>query len=122
MVETICAPACEDQVAQSLPGVIPPCAPACAPVEIVDADPPETIEGAVTRTVATGAGSVAAGAASVTIVNVGEAAGTVLGAAIEQTEHLTLNAYFDPALNQFVRLPEIAYDGTGTELSITRQA
>lgn len=86
-------------------------------------DPPiSTINGAVTRISATAADNVAAGAASVQITNVGVANGTVAGAPINPGETVTLRAYYDHATRQFVRLPQIAYDGTGTTLHIMRQA
>lgn len=84
--------------------------------------PWETIESVVTRLITSGAGVVAAGAASVTIVNTGAAPGIVQGAAFAPGEAMTISAYEDPTTRQFVRVPQITYNGAGTTLSVTRQA
>lgn len=91
-------------------------------VECAEDQPTTTINGTVIRNAFSAPGNVAAGAAGVLITNVGAAAGTVLGAPIAVGETISLSAYFDYATNQFVRLPVIAYDGTGTTLHVTRQA
>jgi hypothetical protein len=66
----------------------------------------------LTRTSA--AGTVAAGAISVSIYNAGIANGTVLGSTIKPGESLTWATYANDTL------AAIAYDGTGTELVITK--
>lgn len=63
---------------------------------------------------ATGAGTVAAGAISVSVYNAGMANGTVLGQTIKPGETLTWSTY------PVDTLAAVAYDGTGTELVITK--
>lgn len=75
----------------------------------------------LTRSAVTGAGSVAAGAYSVTIANVGSANGTVLGVAILPGQVLNFDTVADEANKVFELLPAIAYDGTGTTLHLTVQ-
>lgn len=78
--------------------------------------------GTLTMTVATANGNVAAGAASVTITNVGTADATVAGAALKPGQTITVNAYEDPVARQFVRVPAIAYTASATAiLHVTRQ-
>ena len=62
----------------------------------------------------TGAGTVAAGAESVTVYNAGVANGLVLGGAIKPGESFTWSVSTGDSL------AAIAYDGTGTELVITK--
>jgi hypothetical protein len=95
---------------------------AVAPANIVACPTWGTAQPAVTRVVSSAAGSVAAGMAGVTITNVGAAAGTVAGVAIAAGETVSWNAYSDPVTQNFNRLPAIAYNGTGTTLSIATQA
>jgi hypothetical protein len=64
---------------------------------------------------ATGAGSIAVSAFSVSVANVGNANGTVLGGIIKPGEILNFDA---GALNNFYTSGTFAYDGTGTELVI----
>lgn len=64
------------------------------------------------RIVATGAGSVAAGAYRVSVANVGAADGTVMGEAIKPQEDMVFGGDIRYLLG------EIDYDGTGTTLHI----
>lgn len=73
----------------------------------------------LTRTSTATSGTVAAGAYSVTIANVGGSDGTVLTVAIKPGQTLNFNAVADNAAQIFKKLPAIAYDGTGTTLLLT---
>lgn len=76
--------------------------------------------GALSRAVSSGVGSVATGAYSVKIRNVGAANGTVLGVVIEPDEEIRVNAFVNPVTKVLELVPAIAFDGTGTTLAITR--
>jgi hypothetical protein len=91
------------------PSAIVAC-PVEAPYSAVNANPSFT-------SVST-AGNTAAGLQSVTITNVGAAAGTVQGSAINVGESVSFSAYIDPVTRQFHRLAAIAYSGVGTTLHI----
>lgn len=73
----------------------------------------------VSRVNATGAGSVTGGALGVSITNVGNANGIVLGEDIYPNQSINLGAAYNNFNNTFYFLPAITYDGTGTTLSIT---
>lgn len=73
----------------------------------------------VTRLTATGAGNIAGGAYSVSILNTGGATGQVLGEDIVEGQSINLTAIYDNFNNVFKYLPAIDYDGSGTTLSIT---
>lgn len=60
------------------------------------------------------AGTVAAGAISVSVYNAGNANGTVLGQTIKPGESFTWSTYARDTL------AAVAYNGTGTELVITK--
>lgn len=86
--------------------------------------PDEPVDGvAVTDFVtiaSAGAGVVAAGFQKVTISNLGAGAATVHGNTLAVNQTITFEGYFDPVANEFKRLDEIPYDGSGgTTLSIT---
>lgn len=67
----------------------------------------------------TGVGSTTAGRQSVSIANVGIAAGIVGGVSIAPGAVVSYNAYHDPVSNEFKRLAAIAYDATGTTFLIS---
>ena len=71
--------------------------------------PPTAGTAVASRIEVTAAGTIAAGKQSITFVNVGTTAATVLGANLNANEAVTLAAYFDPVSNTFMRLPSIAY-------------
>lgn len=79
------------------------------------------VNGVVAFQRVTAGGTVTAGKASVSIGNAGEANGTVLGSELLPGEAITFNAYVDTATHQFVRVPAIAYNATGTVFHITTQ-
>lgn len=74
------------------------------------------VNGVAAHSVATANGNVAAGKQSVTITNIGSAAGTVLGAAIQPGETMTWTAYYNPVTRQYVRIPQIAYAASATAI------
>lgn len=104
-----------------------------AAVNIQDGGNSITVDGIVTQTAATagtqtetfvassGAGSVAAGAYSASISNVGVAAATVLGVSVPPGSTVNFAATYDPVTNIYKYLPAIAYDGTGTTLNVLRE-
>lgn len=82
---------------------------------------PAAVNGVATRFSSSGSGTIFAGMAGVTVTNVGVADGVFMGQPIKPGEFAQLNAYYDYAAKQFVRLPQITYDGTGTQLRIIVQ-
>lgn len=82
---------------------------------------PDYVNGAVSRMVANGAGSIGPGKNSVSIMNVGAANGLVLGNPLLPGDSFHADAYFDYTDNMFKRLPAISYDGSGTTLHIAIQ-
>jgi hypothetical protein len=81
--------------------------------------PPTTVNGTVVHDVFSAPGSTLAGLHGVTITNTGGAAGTVGGKPIAPGENISISCYYDEVTKQMRMLPAIAYDGTGTTLSIT---
>lgn len=106
---------------------------ASIPVVFASDQSPLTVTGSVVQTPATvgvqtetfvassGVGSVAAGAYSASISNVGVAAGTVLGVSVPPGATVNFAATYDPVTNIYKYLPAIAYDGTGTILNVLRE-
>ncbi len=95
--------------------------PAILAISGGSATPPTTENGVVTSVSATGSGTVAAGKYSVSVLNAGSANGTFNGQTILPSQSITLTGYYDNFDSIFYRLPAIAYDGTGTTLSIIIQ-
>lgn len=77
--------------------------------------------GVLSRSSEVGAGSTAVGLWSVAIRNTGGAAGTVLGQPLAPSESIDFTGYLDSDTDEFVRLPAISYDATGTTFVITTQ-
>lgn len=69
-------------------------------------------------TAVTNSGTVAAGAFGVSIANVGNAAGTVLGTAFPAGAVVEFQAVEDPVNLLLKKLPAIAYNATGTTFNI----
>lgn len=59
-------------------------------------------------------GVVEAGKQSVHIKNVGSEDATVLGEPLNPGEDISLEAYYDPITEQFLRVPEITYVASAT--------
>ena len=115
-----CAPVCVEAPTAALP-VNPPTATPVAASEPVAAVAWTSVNGVIERSVVSDAGTISAGKASVTISNVGEAAGSVGGVLLYPGQSVSWSAYADPVNNQFVRLPAIAYNGAGTTLHLVTQ-
>jgi len=81
-----------------------------------------SVNGAETTSVATVAGSIAAGSAAWKIRNNGPATATVNGAALEVGQEAGGALYTDAATLEVVRCPAIAYDPNGSELFIQVKA
>lgn len=75
-----------------------------------------TVTTSFVRSDVTAAGTVAAGAGSVTFLNVGTTNATVAGGSLLPGESITINAYEDPATRTFNRTPAIAYTASGTAI------
>lgn len=73
----------------------------------------------ITYAVVTAGGTITAGKQSVSFNNVGATNATVLGVTLKPGKTLEFSAYLDPVTQTFMRLPAIAYDGSGTELAIS---
>lgn len=70
--------------------------------------------------VATAAGSVASGKASVTFINTGLAVATVNGENLQPGTAIKFQAYTDPAEEEFVRCAQFSYDpGSGANAELT---
>lgn len=117
-----CKPACEQNVAQPLPGVIPPCATCIDPDAPVPIEP-TTVNTTVGRLRADADGNVAAGKMSVTFTNISTTDATdatVAGALVAPGESVSFSGYYDEVTRQMRRLPQIAYSASATAvLSIT---
>lgn len=74
-----------------------------------------------TRISSSAVGATALNAWSVSIINVGVAAGLVQGVAILPGESVDYESYFDTTVGLNKRLPIITYDGTGTVLRVMVQ-
>lgn len=88
--------------------------------------PPEepwtTIDGNLLHDLAVNrADTLPGGAHRVSIQNVGEANGTVMGAQLQPGDTFEVTAYADPVTRQFVRVAQVPYDATGTTFRILRQ-
>ena len=67
----------------------------------------------------TGAGSTTANLLSLSVTNVGGAAGIWAGASLPAGFSLSLSQEYDAASNEYKRVPAIAYDATGTTFFIS---
>ena len=79
-------------------------------------------EATVDLITSSGAGFVAAGKQYIKFFNpaaIGGATVDVDGVAVNGQESVIFKAYLDPVSNEFKRLPEIAYNGTGGVLNIS---
>lgn len=75
-------------------------------------------EFSVARLDATSSGTITAGAFSISIANVGNANGIVLGENIVPNQTINITAMQNPVTRKLLLLPSISYDGTGTTLSV----
>lgn len=84
--------------------------------------PPTKTEAVIKRSEATTAAPVAAGAYSVSILNVGSKPGVVEGTPLYPGESSNWEAWFDEATREMRMLPEITMDASGTVFHIQRVA
>lgn len=64
-------------------------------------------------------GDLSAGASFIEIVNVGTENGVVHGTPLPVGQKFTFQSYLNPVTKQFVTIPLISYDSTGTAFLIT---
>lgn len=88
----------------------------------VGSTPATEVTRPITYVDATGPYTVPANAMGVTVNNVGDNAGVLMGTPIAPGESVSYSGYYDPSTNELVKLPEVGVDGTGTILHIARQA